>query len=117
MRSGEPDSSRPTSPQHQWDPALAIAVGALAAAAPLAIGSVHPMTQLVLSAVTLAMAAAYVARRGKHGVRIVPFARLLAVAAALTAAQLLPLPGPLVHVLSPRAWELRDATGGGAWMP
>jgi tetratricopeptide (TPR) repeat protein len=117
MRAGEPDASRSPSPPHQWDPALAVAVAVLTTAAPLAIGSVHPWTQLALSAAALGVTAAYVARRGRHGVRVVPFARLLALAAALTAAQLMPLPAPLVHLLSPRAYELRRAVSDAAWMP
>jgi O-antigen ligase/tetratricopeptide (TPR) repeat protein len=102
---------------HDWDSALAAAVAALATMAPLAIGSVHPWTQVVLSAAALGVTTVYVLRRGRHGVRLVPFARLLALAAAVTALQLVPLPAPLVHLLSPNAWALRRAVGTPAWMP
>jgi hypothetical protein len=115
MRTGGPEASR--SPQLKWDRPLAFAAAALTVVAPLAIGSVHPWTQVALSAYTLVLTAVYGVMRGRFGVRVVPFAPLLAATAAVTALQLVPLPAPLVHLVSPSAWEIRSAVGASWWMP
>jgi O-antigen ligase/Tfp pilus assembly protein PilF len=92
-------------------------LAALVVAAPLALGGVHPATQIVLSAAALALAATAVVARGRHGVRVVPFVAPAVIAVGWTALQLLPLPARLVALVSPGAHELRAETGAGGWMP
>jgi O-antigen ligase/tetratricopeptide (TPR) repeat protein len=90
----------------------------VAVAAPLAIGGALPVTQVVLSAAALALLVAYVLVRGTRGLRPLPFAAAAGVALAFTALQIVPLPAPLVALLSPHAYELRlDAASAARWMP
>ena len=79
--------------------------------ASLAIGGAQPAIQVVLSlGVLLACAAWVIGRRGE--LRPSPFAPMALTALAGTLLQLVPLPGALVEVLSPRALEIRtDALG------
>ncbi len=91
------------------DRPLGAAAVVLAAVATLAIGGVHPATQVALGVGTLALVVGYLASRGRTGARIVPFTALFACAAGATLLQLLPLPAPLVELLSPAAYQIRRA--------
>jgi tetratricopeptide (TPR) repeat protein len=95
---------------------LSWAVGALALAAPLAIGGAHAATQVVLSLAALALLIAYL-RVGDRGVMAVPLTWACAVAVGYTALQLVPLPAFVVGLVSPAAHELRSETGAGWLMP
>lgn len=81
-------------------------VALLTVAAPAAIGGVHPVTQVVLSAGALVLLAAYVAMRGTRGLRPVPFAGAATLAVTFTVLQVVPLPAALIAWLSPRAHEI-----------
>jgi len=96
---------------------LAWAAGAIAVVAALAIGGVHPTTQLALSAAALALTGAFLWVRRRDGFRGVPFLLPLAALVAFPMLQLLPLPGALVRALSPAAFEVVDEATGAAWMP
>jgi tetratricopeptide (TPR) repeat protein len=110
-------STAASSPPTRYEPLLIYGVAVIACAAPLAIGSVHPTTQLIMSAATLLLACGYVASRGRYGVRVTPFVAVAALGALLTAAQLVPLPGGLVRLLSPHAWEIRRDVDQAALLP
>jgi hypothetical protein len=98
--------------------ALPWAIGGLAAAAVGVVGGVHAPTQVALSAAALVLVAAYAfVLRGERGLRVVPLTLPCAVAVAYTLFQLLPLPAPLVGLLSPNARALRAETGGGGVIP
>ena len=96
--------------------ALTVGIGALAIAAPLLIGSVHPPTQVALSTVALVLFAACAWMRGARGLRLVPFAGAMLLALAFTALQLVPLPAPIVALLSPAAYQLRSDVTPGRWL-
>jgi O-antigen ligase/tetratricopeptide (TPR) repeat protein len=87
----------------------------VAVAAPLLIGGGPVWAQVALSAGALLFALLWlVSRRGQ--VSPIPFAAVAALAVAATLFQLLPLPAPLVGLLSPQALELRtDAAGSRPW--
>jgi hypothetical protein len=96
--------------------ALAIGIGLVVVAAPLAIGGARPGTQVVLSAMVMVLSAVYLFARREHGMRWVALALPAAIALVWTAVQLVPLPPSLLSILSPRAAELRAETGAG-WSP
>jgi Tfp pilus assembly protein PilF len=98
------------------DKVLAWAIGGLALAAILAIGGVHPTTQVVLSlaALLLVGVCAFAARRP---LTPVPLMWPALIAVGYTALQMVPLPSGLVAALSPMAHELRSETGTGGLMP
>ncbi|HWE29149.1 MAG TPA: O-antigen ligase family protein, partial [Polyangia bacterium] len=79
------------------------------------IGAVHPATQVILSAAALALFAAYGWMRRARGMRTVPFAGAMLLALVFTAIQLVPLPAPLVALLSPEAYQLRRQVGPDRW--
>ncbi|HEX4457490.1 MAG TPA: O-antigen ligase family protein [Polyangia bacterium] len=110
-------SSVATRAHSRWDRPLGAIAIAIAAVATLAIGGVHPLTQVLLALATLALTAAYLLPRGRTGARVVPFASLLALAAAATALQLVPLPASLVHLLSPAGYEVRRSASASGWLP
>ncbi|HXU81704.1 MAG TPA: O-antigen ligase family protein [Polyangia bacterium] len=85
--------------------------------APLLIGSGPPWAQLVSVGLTFATAALFLLARG-FTVRPVSFAAPLALIVAMITLQLVPLPAPLVRLLSPVAYELRtDAGAAGTFLP
>ncbi len=90
---------------------LTAGVAVVAAVAVLAIGGVHPATQVALSAAALALLCGFLVWRRARGVRAVPFASAALLALAVTALQLLPLPAPLVRLFSPAAYQLQRETG------
>lgn len=91
---------------------LELALYALCWAATLAIGSVHPQTQVLLCAVSLALLlAAALGPLRSRGVRVPPFAWIVIAPIAWTALQLVPLPLGVLRVLSPAAGLLRSETG------
>ena len=94
-------------------------IAALGVTAPLLIGAVHPWTQVGLSAGAFAVTLAWLAMRGKRGLRVVPFLVPAALGAAFTLVQLVPLPSVLVGFLSPHALELRAGAAGTSpsWLP
>jgi hypothetical protein len=99
----------------EWLPA---AVSVVTVGAVLAIGGVHPATQVLLASLIVLLVGAFILLRGKRGVRAVPFAGVMALAVGVTALQLVPLPAPLVGFLSPRAHEARlMATPDARFMP
>ena len=110
-------SAKATRAHSRWDRPLGAAAVAVAAVATLAIGGVHPATQVALGVAVLALTAAYLASRGKTGARVVPFVSLLALMVVATALQLVPLPAPLVHLLSPAAYEVRRGVTTSWWLP
>ncbi len=113
-----PGSSATATRAHsRWDRPLGAAAVAVAAVATFAIGGVHPLTQVALGVAVLALTAAYLASRGKTGARLVPFASLLALMVVATALQLVPLPSPLVHLLSPAAYDVRRSVTTSWWLP
>ena len=89
--------------------------GAAAAvvAAPLLIGSGPAWAQVISVGVVFAAAALFVVARG-FSVRAIPFTLPAALGAAITALQLVPLPAPLVRLISPHALELRTEAAGAA---
>jgi tetratricopeptide (TPR) repeat protein len=93
-------------------------VVAVVAAAPLSIGGAHAITQVLLSAAMLALAAAHVYARARHGTRWIDLAAPIALGVAAMLLQLVPLPASLVGLLSPHARELRvDAGAASAFLP
>ncbi len=114
MSPAAPQGSRRPDAREQL---LTWGVALLTVAAPAAIGGVHPATQVVLSAGALALLIAYVALRGKRGLRPVPFAAVAAVAVGFTLLQVVPLPAGLVGFLSPQAHEIHaDVAPNARWM-
>lgn len=97
--------------------ALTLGVILLTATAPIAVGGVHPMTQVVLTAGALALLTAYAAMRGVRGLRVVPFAGAAALAVGFTLLQLVPLPSALVAFVSPAAWAVRSDVASARLMP
>lgn len=117
MPPGRSASSSASRAYSRWDRPLGAAAVAIAAVATLAIGGVHPATQVALGVAVLALVAGYLASRGRTGARVVPFAALLAGAAVATLLQLVPLPAPLVHLMSPVGYEVRRGGSSGWWLP
>lgn len=95
---------------------LTAGLALIAAAAVLAIGGVHPETQVALSAAALALFCGFAAWRRVRGVRPVPFTAAALLALAVTALQLLPLPSLLVRLLSPAAYQLHSETSHSVFM-
>ncbi len=96
---------------------LAVGTATLACAAPLAIGGVHPTTQLVLSAAAFALVGALVLTRRHPAAPDPPLLVAMLAACAVTALQLVPLPPALLRFLSPAAWDIRSDLSSTAWMP
>lgn len=99
------------------DALFGVTAACIAAAAGLLIGGAHAATQVALSTALLLLAAAFVMTRGARGFRVVPFCALFAAFVALDLLQLVPLPAPLVHLLSPLAYETRSAVTDRRLMP
>lgn len=96
---------------------LELALYALCWSATLAMGAVHPETQVVLcaGAVTMLLVAALSpATRG--GVRVTPFAWVYIAVLCWSALQVVPLPPWLLRLASPGAAALREETGA-RWAP
>jgi O-antigen ligase len=96
---------------------LAWGAGLVAVGAALAVGGVHPPTQIVISAAVLALAAVVVGQRRRRGLRSLPFATPLALMTVLPALQLVPLPAPLVRAIAPAVYAVREEVSGASWMP
>jgi Flp pilus assembly protein TadD len=89
----------------------------VAAASVLAIGGVHPTTQVLLSVATFGLVAVFALRvQRQRGLRSIPLLWPAVLATGFTCLQLLPLPGAILVGLSPTAHELRSETGA-SWMP
>jgi hypothetical protein len=97
--------------------ALAVGIAVLAAAAPLLIGSVHPVTQVALSAATFVLCIVYVVDRRGRGFHSIPFLLPALIALLATAAQLIPLPASIVREISPSAVDLRWSVAPVAQLP
>jgi len=94
------------------DRGLAVYLAALTVVvATLLVGSGPPWAQWVSATLAFAVAVFFAATR-KLAVRAIPFALPAAVAVAMTAFQLLPLPARLVRLLSPQAHDLRVDVAG-----
>src|SRR3954453_11044529 len=97
--------------------ALTWALAALAVAAPLAIGGVHPWSQVALSSAAFAITLLWLAVRERRGLRLVPFLLPAAVGVGFTLVQLVPLPAVIVGLISPSALEVRADLGSRAFLP
>lgn len=93
-----------TSSRGRW--VVVYSVVLLVVAAPLLIGGGPPWAQLICSALVFVAAILFAANR-RLAARPVAFALPAAIAVTATLFQLLPLPAPLVRLLSPAAFELR----------
>lgn len=92
---------------------------ALAIGCPLALGGVLPW--VLWGALPLAFAALWLSSAGSRSVRFPLLAWVPLVAAGFSLLQLIPLPGPLLNLVSPEAAGLRDFTvvplGLSSWRP
>ncbi|MEO6953481.1 MAG: O-antigen ligase family protein [Polyangia bacterium] len=91
---------------------LELALYALCGSATLALGSVHPETQVVLCGAAVALLlAASLSQACRGGVRVVPFGWVYVAALCWSAFQLVPLPLGVLRLVSPAAAALRAETG------
>lgn len=111
-----PASASPPAPT-RYESLLGTGLAAIACAAPLFVGAVHPATQLALSAAVLLLACGYIVSRGRLGTRLAPFVGVAAFGALVTAVQLVPLPSLMVKLLSPHAYEIRRDVDASSLMP
>lgn len=107
---------RPAAPR-RGDVVVMAGVAAIVAASVGIVGGAHPATQVAISAAVLLLFAAFAVMRGRRGIRPVAFSAAAALAVAFTLFQLVPLPGPIVGLLSPLARELRQETSAARMIP
>jgi O-antigen ligase len=106
-------TDQPPETGHRWPGRGAAIYGVSLAvlAAPLLIGSGPAWAQVVSVSLVFVTTALFMVGR-RFRVRAVPFALPAALAAGMTALQLLPLPAAVVRLLSPRTLELRAEAEG-----